>query len=110
MVRFTKPDSKSKASKNIFIIIFLATLINSTFIPLLLNSSIFGVRPNDFLHFLNFINFSNVSVFEDFTRKWFAYISPYYVNMFIISLALPWIDLLKVAILQNIKQCRLKGK
>jgi hypothetical protein len=110
IVGFTKPETRSRASKTIFITIFLATLVNSTIIPLILNAQIFGVRPNTFLSFISFIKINQVQVFDDFSERWFAYISPYYVNMFLVSIILPWIDLLKVSVLAKVKLFRLRGK
>lgn len=63
IVRRMKFSTRSKASSITFMAMFLATLINSCLIPLMLNASIFGYRPDNYISFLTFIDFSKVTSF-----------------------------------------------
>jgi hypothetical protein len=89
--KLLKPDTKPKEYNFIFITVFLSNLINSTILPLILNGDIFGFKSVSFLTFIDFINFQKVTIFKDFDRNWFAIVSPYYTNFFIIASISPLI-------------------
>lgn len=61
-------------------------------LPLVLNGNIDGFVSVNYLRFVSFINFETVAIFEDFDRDWFAVISPYYTNFFIIGAISPLIQ------------------
>lgn len=110
IVKFMKPKSKSTMYSNMFIFNFLAVLLNSFVLPLLINSSIFGTKPILYISFLNFFDLNKISLYTDFEKSWYVYIAPYYINLIIVSIFMPMIDLLKVSILSCCKRSSLKGK
>lgn len=89
--KLLKPDTKPREYNFVFISVFLSNLINSTILPLILNGDIFGFKSVSYLTFIDFINFEKISIFRDFDRNWFAVISPYYTNFFIIATISPLI-------------------
>ena len=107
-----KPDSKPKEYSFIFTFVFLSNYINSTLLPLVINGDIDGFVSVNYLRFVSFINFDTVSIFKDFDRDWFAIISPYYTNFFIIGAISPLIQLVvfkikrTVAIWLTSRKCR----
>jgi hypothetical protein len=105
-----KPKSKSTLFSNLFIFNFIAVLLNSFVLPLLINASIFGTKPILYVSFLNFFDLAKISLYSDFEKSWYVYIAPYYINLIIVSIIMPIIDLIKVAILQSCKRSNLKGK
>lgn len=105
-----KPKSKSTQYSNLFIFNFLAVLLNSFVLPLLINASIFGTKPILYVSFLNFFDLTKVSLYSDFEKSWYVYIAPYYMNLIIISILMPIIDLIKVSIMQSCKRSSLSGK
>lgn len=110
IVKMMKPKSKSSMYSNIFIINFIAVLLNSIVLPLLINASIFGTKPVLYISFLNFLDLTKISMYSDFQKAWYVYIAPYYINMIIISIIMPLIDLVKTAIFRAIKRSSLEGK
>jgi hypothetical protein len=109
LISFMKPRSNSDAHVTNFVSILIATLINSVTIPLLLNASIFGGRPVLFFSWINFKNFSTLQSYSDFSRNWYAYVAPFYLNFFLIAVITPWLNLIKISIIQCIKRIRLKN-
>lgn len=91
--KLLKPDTKPREYNFVFISVFLSNLINSTILPLILNGDIFGFKSVSYLTFIDFINFEKISIFRDFDRNWFAVISPYYTNFFIIATISPLIQI-----------------
>lgn len=110
IVKMMKPKSKSSMYTNIFIINFIAVLLNSIVLPLLINASIFGTKPVLYISFLNFLDLTKISMYSDFQKAWYVYIAPYYINMIIISIIMPLIDIIKTSILRCIKRSSLEGK
>lgn len=110
IVKFMKPKSKSTMFSNMFIFNFIAVLLNSIVLPLLINASIFGTKPVLYVSFLNFFDLAKISMYSDFEKAWYVYIGPYYINIIIISCIMPIIDLVKVAIFACFKRWRLRGK
>jgi hypothetical protein len=92
---------------NIFIFNFLAVLLNSIVLPLLINASIFDTKPVLYVSFLNFFDLAKLTMYSDFQKGWYVYIGPYYINLIIISCIMPIIDLVKVALFTCIKRKRL---
>lgn len=41
---------------------------------------------------------------------WYVFISPYYINLFIVAIILPWVNLFKCMIVNSIRRCLIKGK
>lgn len=109
LISFMKPRSNSDAHVTNFVSILLATLINSITIPLLLNASIFGGRPVLFFSWINFNNFSMLQSYSDFSRSWYAFVAPFYLNFFLIAVLTPWLNLIKISLLRCIKLKRLKN-
>lgn len=107
-----KPDSKPKEYTFIFVAVFLSNYINSTILPLILNGDINGFISVSYLTFVSFINFDTVAIFKDFDRDWYAIISPYYTNFFIIGSITPLIQLFvffikrRIAIWLTVRKCR----
>lgn len=110
VISFMKPKTNSDASVTEFVSILIATLINSVTIPLLLNASIFGGRPILFLSWINFENFSSLQSYSDFSRNWYAYVGPFYLNFFLIAMLTPWINLLQVSVKQAWRRFRLRNQ
>lgn len=108
IVKFMKPITKSSEQNVNFVVILLSTLFNSCFLPLFLNASVFGYTPNTYLHIFNFVNFTNVKNYSDFVPDWYAYVSPYFVNLFLVAIIMPWINLLKVVVINAIRRCWIK--
>lgn len=71
----------------------ISNLINTTIVPMMLNGDIFRFRSVTYLSFISFIDLNKISVFRDFDRDWYAIVSPYYINFFIISAVSPLIQL-----------------
>lgn len=109
-INFMKPTSNSDAHVTNFVSILIATIINSVTIPLLLNASIFGGRPVLFFSWINFKNLDSLQSYSDFTRKWYVYVAPFYLNFFLIALVTPWLNLLKVTVLEKWKRGKLKNQ
>ena len=95
---------------NLFIFNFIAVLLNSIVLPLVINASIFGTQPILYVSFLNFFNFAKISLYSDFSVKWYVYIAPYYINLIIISCIMPIINIVKVSIFNCIGRSRLSNK
>lgn len=96
-----KPDSKPKEYSFIFTAVFVSNYINSTLLPLILNGNISGFVSVTYLQFLTFINFDTLTIFKDFDRDWYAIISPYYTNFFIIGSVMPLIQLFVFAVVKR---------
>lgn len=60
---------------------------------MMLNGDIFRFRSVTYLSFISFLDINKISVFNDFDRDWYAIVSPYYINFFIISAISPLIQL-----------------
>jgi len=105
-----KPKSKSSMFSNIFIFNFIAVLLNSIVMPLLINASIFGTKPVLYISFLNFFNLAQLSLYSDFERAWYVYIAPYYINLIVLNGLMPIIDLIRVALFTCIRRRRLRNK
>jgi hypothetical protein len=105
-----KPKSKSTMYSNMFIFNFLAVLLNSIVLPLLINASIFGTKPVLYVSFLDFFDLAKLTMYGDFQKGWYVYIGPYYINLIIISCIMPILDIAKVALFTCIKRKRLSGK
>ena len=88
-----KPETKPVEYSFIFVGVLISNYINSTLLPLILNGNIFGFKSVTYLQWVSFIDLNKLSIFSDFDRDWFAIISPYYTNFFIISAILPVIQL-----------------
>ena len=78
--------------------------------PLLLNGNIFGFQSVSYLRWVTFIDFNRVSIFQDFDADWFAVISPYYVNIFIIATVQPIIQLLIYCLRRCLLNCWVSKK
>ena len=89
-----KPATKPGEYSFIFVGVLISNYINSTLLPLILNGNIFGFKSVTYLQWVSFIDLNRLSIFSDFDRDWFAIISPYYTNFFIIAAVLPPIQLL----------------
>ncbi len=100
IVKFMKPRNKSEGYVTSFIYILFATIINSIALPLLINGQIFEARPVFFFKFINFLDFSKLISYSDFTRDWYAYVAPYYLNFFLFGIISPWISLITTCILE----------
>ena len=48
-------------------------------------------------------------MFSDFTPAWYAFISPYFVNFFLVAIILPWLNLFKCMIFNAIRRCYIKS-
>lgn len=108
--KLLKPDAKPKEYNFVFISVFLSNLVNSTILPLILNGDIFGFKSVSYLKFIDFINFDKVSIFKDFDRNWFAVISPYYTNFFIIASISPLIEIVVYSLKRRFVLWRLRKK
>lgn len=108
--KLLKPDTKPKEYNFIFISVFISNLVNSTILPLILNADIFGFKSVSYLKFIDFINVEKVSIFKDFDKNWFAVISPYYTNFFIIASISPLIEIVVYTIKRRFVLWRLRSK
>lgn len=108
--KLLKPDTKPKEYNFIFISVFISNLVNSTILPLILNADIFGFKSVSYLTFIDFINVEKVSIFKDFDKNWFAVISPYYTNFFIIASISPLIEIVVYTIKRRFVLWRLRSK
>jgi hypothetical protein len=83
--KLLRPNTIPKEYVFVFWGVLFSNFINSCLIPLLLNANVFGVQFVSYLRFIDFMDFSKMSIFNDFTTDWYALVSPYYLNMVIIS-------------------------
>ena len=90
--------------------VLISNYINSTLLPLILNGNIFGFKSSTYLQWATFIDFNRLSIFTDFDRDWFAVISPYYTNFFIISALLPILQLLLFYVKRCLITCWVRRK
>lgn len=88
----------------------MSNYINSTLLPLILNGNIYGFESSTYLRWATFIDFSRVSIFKDFDVNWFAVISPYYTNFFIIACLTPIAQLMFFCIRRCFRNWRTKRK
>ena len=79
-----RTDTIPKEQTFVLWVIFISNFINSCLLPLILNGNIFGVTSIAYLKFIPFMN-SSMSAFNDFNTDWYAMVSPYYLNLIIIS-------------------------
>ena len=105
-----KPETKPKEYSFIFIGVLVSNYINSTLLPLILNGNIYGFESSTYLRWATFIDFSRVSIFKDFDVNWFAVISPYYTNFFIIACLTPIAQLMIFCIRRCFRNWRVKRK
>jgi hypothetical protein len=83
--KLLRPNTIPKEYVFVFWGVLISNFINSCLIPLMLNANVYGVQFVSYLKFINFMNFSQMSIFNDFSIDWYAMISPYYMNIIIIS-------------------------
>lgn len=89
-----KPETKPAEFSFIFVGVLISNYINSTLLPLLINGNIYGFQAVSYLTWISFIDFDSLAIFKDFDRNWFAIISPYYTNFFIIACLTPFIQVI----------------
>ncbi len=107
LVPCVRPESKSLTIRLNMLVLLAATFLNTVMIPLLLNSSIYGVVPARALSFV--FNLSKFQFYGDYTSSWYYYIGPYFMNFMVVSLANPFIQLAVTHLLSKFHHWRARA-